>query len=130
MGAINLSQEETFFSDNKELFLDSLKACYKIFGKYSFRRISKLKPQDKKPFNSALFESWMVAISNLDGENRKKLEMEGERLKRLYIDELDKKATFYSDIGSGKYRSFVRRNETIRSMIREALEDSGETDNT
>ena len=45
-----------------------------------------------------------------------------EQLKELYIEELDKKSSFYNDIGSGKYRSLIRRNETIKKMIQEVLD--------
>ncbi len=45
-------------------------------------------------------------------------------VKKLYIEELDKKSSFYSDIGSGKYRSFIRRNETIQRIILEVLDEN------
>lgn len=44
-----------------------------------------------------------------------------EKLRELYIEELDKRSTFNADIGSGKYRSFVRRNNMIKEMIEEVL---------
>lgn len=46
-----------------------------------------------------------------------------DRLIKLYVDELDKHSSFYNDLGSGKYRSFVRRNEAIKKMIQEALKN-------
>lgn len=47
-----------------------------------------------------------------------------EDVKNLYIEELDKKSSFYNDIGSGKYRSFIRRNETIQKIIAEVLNEN------
>lgn len=82
---------------------------FKIFGIYAFRRISKLKPGAKNLDNTALFESWMNAIAILDDKQREYLVSRKDKLKEKYIDELDKKSSFYSDIGSGKYRSFIRR---------------------
>ena len=43
---------------------------------------------------------------------------------KVYIEELDKKSSFYRDIGSGKYRSFIRRNETIQKIILEVLNEN------
>ncbi len=115
-------QDEKFIEDCKELFLESIDCIYEIFGKKSFRRISKIKPNDLKPINTALFESWVNAIANLSKSERKLLIDQGDKLVQLYIDELDKHSSFYSDIGSGKYRSFVRRNETIKKIVQEVLD--------
>ena len=114
-------QDEKFIEDCKELFLESIDCIYRIFGKKSFRRISKIKPNDLKPINTALFESWLNASANLSESERKRLVDQGDKLVQLYIDELDKHSSFYSDIGSGKYRSFVRRNETIKKIVQEVL---------
>ena len=47
------------------------------------------------------------------------------KAKVLYLkEELNKKSSFYSDIGSGKYRSFIRRNETIQRIILEVLNEN------
>ena len=102
--------------------MESIDCIYEIFGKKSFRRISKIKPNDLKPINTALFESWVNAIANLSKSERKLLIDQGDKLVQLYIDELDKHSSFYSDIGSGKYRSFVRRNETIKKIVQEVLD--------
>jgi hypothetical protein len=114
-------QDDCFIKECKELFFESIDCVYQIFGKNSFRRISKLKPNDLKPINTALFESWTNGVSDLSKSERKRLIVMGNKLVQLYIDELDKHSSFYSDIGSGKYRSFVRRNETIKNMIQEVL---------
>ncbi len=114
-------QKSDFLEENRILFLDTLECCYSIFGKQAFRRISKSKPYDKKPINSALFEAWMNGISRLTVKQRQLLTTRKEKLRELYIEELDKRSTFNADIGSGKYRSFVRRNSTIKEMIEEVL---------
>lgn len=114
-------QKSDFLEENRILFLDTLECCYSIFGKQAFRRISKSKPYDKKPINSALFEAWMNGISRLTVKQRQLLTTRKEKLRELYMEELDKRSTFNADIGSGKYRSFVRRNSTIKEMIEEVL---------
>lgn len=114
-------QDDRFIKENKELFISSLRCIYSVFDKHSFRRISKKNPTNKKPFNSALFEGWMVSVSELTEEQRRQLSINGELLKQLYINELATNTTFYQDIGSGKYRSLIRRVETIKELIREAL---------
>lgn len=114
-------QDNDFLKENKELFLETLECCYNIFGKQAFRRISKSKPYDKKPINSALFEAWMNGISRLTSQQRQLLITRKEILQNRFMEELDKRSTFNMDIGSGKYRSFVRRNNTIKEMLEEVL---------
>lgn len=45
--------------------------AYQIFGDYAFRRISGIPPAKKNPINVALFESWSVALSELNERERK-----------------------------------------------------------
>ncbi len=118
------TQSDAAISEIKKIYFSSLECVYKIFGKYAFRRISKIRPEDKKPFNTALFESWMNGISLLDECDQKKLIRNKDMVKQKYIDELDRKSSFYNDIGSGKYRSFIRRNDTIIKIIEEVLNDN------
>lgn len=117
-------QDDSFIKQCKELYFESLNCVYQIFGKYAFRRISKLRQQDLKPINTALFEGWLNGVANLSSEERALLLRKKDDVKSLYIEELDKKSSFYSDIGSGKYRSFIRRNETIQKMIEEVLSEN------
>lgn len=116
-------QSDEALDECKILYFETLKCIYAIFDKYAFRRISKLRKTDKKPINTALFEGWMNAVSFLNESQRGELVKKKEKLKDKYIEELDKKSSFYNDIGSGKYRSFVRRNETIQRMIEETLNE-------
>lgn len=122
-------QEEPFFQQNKIMLFRALKCNYSIFGKRAFRRISKNKQTEKKPFNSALFEGWTNAISELNQKEQEKLICNKEKLVELYVDELDKRSTFNTDISSGKYRSFIRRNETIKMLIQEVLDSDKESQN-
>lgn len=117
-------QDDNFIKQCKELYFDSLECIYQIFGKYAFRRISKIRQQDLKPINTALFEGWLNGVANLSVKERKQLLQKKEDVRNLYIEELDKKSSFYSDIGSGKYRSFIRRNETIQKIIMEVLNEN------
>lgn len=66
----------------------------------------------------------MDAIADRTDEEKKLLEERKQLLVAAYVDELDKKSSFYSDIGSGKYRSFIRRNETIKRLVQEVLQDA------
>lgn len=123
MSFINKQSEEKL-DEYKCLYYKTLECINKIFGVYAFRRISRIRREDKKPINTALFEGWMNAISLLNDDQRLVLVNKKEELIDKYIDELDKKSSFYSDIGSGKYRSFVRRNETIQRIIKEILNEN------
>lgn len=115
-------QTDEFIDECKKTYFSALECMFSVFGKYAFRKISKIRPSDKKPFNTALFESWMNGVSLLNGKEQERLIKNKEQLKELYIEELDKKSSFYNDIGSGKYRSLIRRNETIKKMIQEVLD--------
>ena len=115
-------QTDEFIDECKKTYFSALECMFSVFGKYAFRKISKIRPSDKKPFNTALFESWMNGVSLLNGKEQERLIKNREQLKELYIEELDKKSSFYNDIGSGKYRSLIRRNETIKKMIQEVLD--------
>lgn len=117
-------QNDEFIEQCKELYFQSLDCVYHIFGRYAFRRISKIRQQDLKPINTALFEGWVNGVSNLTSKERELLIQKKETVKNLYIEELDKKSSFYNDIGSGKYRSFIRRNETIQKIIAEVLNEN------
>lgn len=117
-------QDDNFIEQCKELYFDSLYCVYCIFGRYAFRRISKIRQQDIKPINTALFEGWVNGVSQLTKKERDLLIQRKDDVKKLYIEELDKKSSFYSDIGSGKYRSFIRRNETIQKIIEEVLNEN------
>ena len=119
MSFLNRQEPETI-EEYKETYFKALECNFEIFGIYAFRRISKLKPKARKPINTALFESWMNAVSMLDDDQRAHLVINKEK----YIQELDKKSSFYSDIGSGKYRSFIRRNEAIQRMVKEVLDEN------
>lgn len=123
MAFIN-KQDDSFIKECTDTYFSALECIYNIFGKNSFRRISKAKPNDLKPINTALFESWMDAIADRTDEEKKLLEERKQLLVAAYVDELDKKSSFYSDIGSGKYRSFIRRNETIKRLVQEVLQDA------
>ena len=117
-------QDDNFIEQCKALYFESLECVYGIFGRYAFRRISKIREQDIKPINTALFEGWVNGVSQLNAQERVLLIQKKDDVKKLYIEELDKKSSFYSDIGSGKYRSFIRRNETIQRIILEVLDEN------
>lgn len=122
MAFINQQTDDTL-AEYKDLYFKTLNCIYEIFGIYAFRRISKIRRKDKKPINTALFEGWMYAVSSLSDDQRKLLINRKEKVVNNYIDELDKKSSFYSDIGSGKYRSLIRRNETIQKIVKEVLDE-------
>lgn len=117
-------QDDDFIEQCKTLYFESLECVYCIFGRYAFRRISKIREQDIKPINTALFEGWVNGVSQLNAQERLLLIQKKDDVKKLYIEELDKKSSFYNDIGSGKYRSFIRRNETIQRLILEVLNEN------
>lgn len=117
-------QDDMFIKECTDTYLKALNCVYSIFGKNSFRRISKARPNDLKPINTALFEGWLDAVADRSKEECEMLVEKKDKLIEMYVEELDKRSSFYNDIGSGKYRSFIRRNETIRRLIQEVLQDA------
>ncbi|MCI9174558.1 MAG: DUF262 domain-containing protein [Lachnospiraceae bacterium] len=87
-------QDDDFIEQCKDLYFESLDCIYHIFGKYAFRRISKIREQDIKPINTALFEGWVNGVSQLTSRERELLIQRKEDVKKLYIEELDKKVHF------------------------------------
>lgn len=87
-------QDDNFIDQCKELYFDSLNCVCCIFGRYAFRRISKIRQQDIKPINTALFEGWVNGVSQLTKKERDLLIQRKDDVKKLYIEELDKKAHF------------------------------------
>ena len=77
-------------------------------------------PAKKNPINVALFESWSVALSELNERERKKL-VENRKIVLEKFASILKNHTYSSDINTAKYNSVKRRLETIVQMIQEVL---------
>ena len=104
----------------KRNFENAMDCAYQIFGDYAFRRISGIPPAKKNPINVALFESWSVALSELNERERKKL-VENRKIVLEKFASILKNHTYSSDINTAKYNSVKRRLETIVQMIQEVL---------
>lgn len=100
----------------EKCFYNGLKNSNLIFGNYTFRRISSVKGGRKNPINVALFESWMLALCDLDENNMNKLISNREKLMGNFIKKLEDK-TFNYDISSGKSIAVERRIDTISKLV-------------
>ena len=76
--------EEKERSEIKERFKRDLNYCYKIFGKYSFRRIKV--DGTRGPINKALFECFLANITELNDEILNKLLEHRELIQEKYFD--------------------------------------------
>lgn len=101
-------------------FIKAMNCAYQIFGEYAFRRISGYPPVKKNPINVALFESWSVALAELNEREKQKLVKNKEILLECFVSSL-KNHTYSSDINTAKYNSVKRRLEMVAQIIQEVL---------
>lgn len=120
MDNINKMDDETI-KIYRSSFYDGLKMSDLIFKSYAFRRIASIEGGRKNPINVALFESWMLALCDLDNEQKKLLVSRRKKLIENFILKLQEK-TFNYDISSGKRIAVARRIKTIDNLVKEALE--------
>lgn len=104
----------------KNIFTRSMDCAYKIFGEYSFRRISGIPPAKRNPINVALFESWSVCLSFLSIEEQDKLVSNRKYVLDLFVKTLQDH-TYSSDINTAKYNSVKRRIDIVNNIIYEVL---------
>lgn len=101
-------------------FFSGLEMSNRIFKDYAFRRISSIKGGRKNPINVALFESWMLALCDLNRDEIKRLISRREDLLRKFTEKLKDK-TFNYDISSGKRIAVKRRIDSISKLVKEVL---------
>jgi len=106
-------------------FVKAMTAAYEIFGNDAFRKRSR-RDASRSPINKALFESWSVSLSKLNGEQIQTLIERKEHLKdgfiRLMNDrEVDPKFESSISQGTGDTRKVKRRFSAIEQLIQEVL---------
>lgn len=106
-------------------FSQAMTAAYEIFGNDAFRKRYKY-DASRSPVNKALFESWSVNLSKLNGEQIQTLIERKEQIKegflRLMNDrEVEPKFDSAISQGTGDTRKVKRRFSAIEQLIQEVL---------
>ncbi len=109
----------------RERFERAMTLAFRIFGEQAFRK-QRRKGQRKYPINKGLFETWGVALSDLDVRQANALVDQRARLNDRFIDLLETDADFVSAISAttGSMRSVHVRFERIKNLIDSLLEVS------
>jgi len=117
MGRINsLDDKKADFLEG--VFYASLEKVQALFGRYSFRKFTERNGR-RSPFNKALFESWMVAVTPYSMED---LVFCKERIVDLFIYEINKWNDFARSISSstGSQSAVAVRFSRISQILNEA----------
>lgn len=96
-------------------FIRSLEKIHAAFGKYAFRKFSRLGGR-RSPFNKALFEAWIVSIRPYD----KALVLKNkEALQRRFANMVDRNPAFVRSISSStsSYSAVNTRFTSIEALI-------------
>lgn len=102
----------------KKSFRRIMNYCYQIFGRYAFRKYSRM--GRRGPINKALFEIWSFCFSKLSDENLEKLIMiKGDFLKKF--EELQNDPAFIKYLKSGDQYSTKYRITMAQDLIKEIL---------
>ncbi|MBQ7583600.1 MAG: DUF262 domain-containing protein [Lachnospiraceae bacterium] len=107
--------EENELNRIRGQFLQLMRDCYTIFGKYTFRRYD-LITHRRGPISKAIFELWVICFSQL---NREKLNSIKENKDRLVAEfgELLKNHEFSTSLNSGKISDIRKRVRSANSLL-------------
>lgn len=102
-----------------KVIISSLKAAYRIFDKYVFRKQYEEHGR-RNPFNKPLYETWMVNLSKFNKEQLNKLIEHKKYVNKRFIN-LMNNSQFDASVSSGKPHARYRRIVEIEKLIREVL---------
>jgi hypothetical protein len=111
--------DENLVKKIEQEFLIAMKTAYNIFGEDTFRKILN-NSSKKSPVNKALFECWSVALSQLNEQEIETLINKKEKLKELFIQNMESDPDFLKSISQAankvQYR-FYKINEMIEEVL-------------
>lgn len=105
-------------SNIKREFNQGMYLAYRIFHKFSFRKITD--SERRSPINKALYDAWGVTLGKLNSNQANVILANREKVVfnfRMMCSDED----FLADMGSGKVSSVKRRFEKIEKLIMECL---------
>src|SRR6476469_5516226 len=111
--------DENLKKEIEQKFSIAMKAAYNIFGEDTFRKILN-NFSKKSPVNKALFEFWYVALSQLTEQKIGILINQKEKLKELFIQNMESDPDFLQSISQAANKVQYRFSK-INEMIEEVL---------
>lgn len=96
-------------------FQNTMDVVYKIFGKYSFRKLRW--DQRRTPINKAIFEGWSVVISKLTDVEQSKLIQNSEAIRNKFTTICEESSSFNNYIKANDKNSIKNRLEMFNDII-------------
>lgn len=109
MEQLNKTDEQTFVG-YRAGFEQAMERAFRIFGEFAFRKRRRFGYR-RFPINKALFETWSVALGDLDDEQAERLIGRKEAVKEAFIDLLESDQDFSAAIS-------IRASEVANVRIR------------
>ncbi len=112
------STDEQAFAGYRIGFERAMNRAFRIFGDQAFRK-QRRGTSRRSPINKALFETWSVALSNLNDNQAESLIQRREALQSAFIELLDDNLDFEASISAttGNVSSVRIRFECIHNLI-------------
>lgn len=105
-------------------FAKAMNSAFIIFKNDAFRK--RYNDNDsRKPLNKALFDSWSVNLSKLTDEELKILIMNKDKLRKQFIQIMNKDEDFHRSISSatGDFKAVRKRFDAIKKLLIEVIND-------
>lgn len=122
MEQLNKADEQSFIG-YRTGFEQAMERAFRIFGDLAFRRQRRDGP-GKSPINKALFETWSVALGDLDDEQAERLIRRKEAVTEAFINLLESNRSFVTAISNTIWNvtGVKTRFSCIRALIDDVLE--------
>lgn len=117
---VNAYHDEKEYTRIYDNFVRIMDYCYRIFGKYAFRRVNS--EYRRGPINKAVFELWCICFNEIDDDQLDILVNQKEIVLEKFIELLAGKS-FASAIKAGDKYSLVIRVDQTKKMLKEILDD-------
>jgi hypothetical protein len=101
-------------------FYKAMDRAKRLFGDYAFRKYDHEEGR-KNPLNKALFETWSVALAEINEDRALKLIRNRESLKAEFLKLLQEKQEFSASISqaTGNIAKIKLRFDTVRNLVKE-----------
>ena len=108
----------------ENVFNESIKTCYELFGKYAFEKHSDIDDLKRKRKSATLFEVWMVSVAKLECRERELLVTRKKIVKDKFIDLIaDEEFSLSISLATQKHDHVKIRYNKIKALIEEVLND-------
>lgn len=112
------SASENTLNDIYSLFEYTMSICYKLFGKFAFRRLNT--EERRGPVNKSLFEAWSLVLQGLNDAEKEQLLQQKDALRKAFL-KLCNDYDFQNTIRASDKTSVKSRINKIQTMVDELL---------